>query len=78
VKTALLSLSLSSLKKSNKKEHEIFVLRDLDFTQEELITHPIIKRTEQNALYLLSLSLSLVLFSKTNKLFSSVVFAKTS
>ena len=73
---APLSLSLSSLKKSKKKEHEKIVLRDLDFTQEELITHHKKKKRTERSLF--TLSLSLVLFSKTNKLFSSVVFAKTS
>ena len=55
---APLSLSLSSLKKRNTKEHEIFVLRDLDFTQEELITHHKKKKRTERSLFTLSLSLS--------------------
>ena len=77
-KTALLSLSLSLLSQKKEEGTRKNSTRDLDFTQEELITHHNKKknRTERS---LFTLSLSLVLFSKTNKLFSrSVVFAKTS
>jgi hypothetical protein len=41
-----------------------------------IITHHKKKNRTERSLF--TLSLSLVLFSKTNKLFSSVVFAKTS
>ena len=77
VKTALpLSLSLSSLKKSQEGTRKNST-RDLDFTQEELITHHKKKNRTERSLFTLSLSLSFF-FQKHNKLFSSVVFAKTS